>query len=265
MHGLAETGDRDRGPGTGRRAATSGEADDGAGAGEHLGLAGPGGQRQYHLVAFELLLDLAADLYRGAGVVVGHDHRRGEPHPELDQGRLIAGPVRDVPAGLRHREHAVRDHVRQPHRLGYPLVPVDHVEVAGCAAVLDQAEPGRPVTGRRQLGARLHVGELDLLAHGSHPVSSLADATRGGRPSAANWPAAITPGRRYAAPPRSTMVECAVQTCSPPTVRISVLVVSNTLRPASLMSVIVACAVTTSSATIWREYSNRCSPCTTIA
>src|SRR6266581_6436435 len=259
MHGLAETGDRDRGPGTGRRAATSGEADDGAGAGEHLGLAGPGGQRQYHLVAFELLLDLAADLYRGAGVVVGHDHRRGEPHPELDQGRLIAGPVRDVPAGLRHREHAVRDHVRQPYRHRYPLVPVDHVEVAGRAAVLDQAEPGRRVTGRRQLGAGFHIGELDLIAHGSHPVSSLAAAT--GAADAPRWQQAGPPPYHcYPAPPRSTRVECAVQTCSPSTVRISVLVVSSTLRPASLMSVIVACAVTTSPAMNWREYSNRCSP-----
>ena len=56
-----------------------------------------------------------------------------------------------------------------------------------------------------------------------------------------------------------------MHTCSPSTVLICVVVVIIELRPTSLMSEIVTCAVTTSPACSGREYSNRCSPWTTIA
>ena len=75
----------------------------------------------------------------GALVVVGHDDGPGEP------GRVARprppgspDPVGDEPAGERHGQHAVGDHVGQAHADGEPLVPVDRVEVAGRAGVADQ-------------------------------------------------------------------------------------------------------------------------------
>src|SRR5262249_34176280 len=97
-----------------------------------------------------------------------------------------AGPVGDKAPCLRHREHAVRDDIGQPDRLGNPLVPVDDIEVAGRAAILDQAESGGRIVHDRDLGPDLDLVIGDLVAH--------------------------------AAPPRSTRVEYAVPTCSPSTV-----------------------------------------------
>jgi CubicO group peptidase (beta-lactamase class C family) len=191
-----------------RRCVPLGQADHGTRPGQHLGFAGPRGEREHDAVVIELLLDRAAELDRGSGVVVGDHHRRGEPHTVVDHHRPGAGPVGDIPAGLGHGEHPVRDHVRQADRAGDPLVPVNGVEIPGRAAVLDQAEPGHRVAGRRELVARLDI----VVAH------------RRGHP----------------APPRSTSVEVAVQTCSPSAVLICVVVLSIALRPASLMSVIVA-------------------------
>src|SRR5215469_381075 len=214
------------------RAPWSGQAHDRAGAGQYLGLTAARGQAEYHPVAVELLLDGPADLDGGARIVVGDDHRGGEPDPELDHRPGVPGPVGDVPARLGHGEHAVRDDVRQADRPRDPLVPVDDVEVPGCAAVLDQAQPGHRVAHGGQLGPGCNVRVAGGTAHSA---------------------------------PRSTSVEKPVQTCSPSTVRICVSVVSMVMGPTSRMAEIVDCAVTTSPARSGREYSNRCSPWTTIA
>ena len=154
----------------------------------------------------------------GALVVVGDHDRGGEPDAVLGHRGRVPGPLGEEPAGQRHREHAVRDHVGQADRLGDALVPVDDVEVARGAGVPDQVRPGHLVLPGRDLGARLRC--------------------RGSRGLAIVSP--------YA--PRSTRVECAVQTCSPSTVLISVTVAIVVMLRTCLIDSIVVCATTTSPA-----------------
>src|SRR5690348_12542377 len=210
------------------------EADDGAGARQHLRIAGPGGDVDRHLVAVELAGDDARDLDLGALVVVGHDDRGGEPDAELGHRGRVPGPFGEVPACQGHREHAVRDHVGKADGRGDPLVPVDGVEVAGSARVPDQVRPGHLVLPRRDLGALVHVVET---------------------------------GARHLLPyaPRSTRVDRAVQTCSPSAVRISVTVAIVVMVRICLIDSMVDCATTTSPACSGREWVKLCSPCTTIA
>ena len=59
-------------------------------------------------------LDGAGDLERDALVVVRDDDGPGEAGRVADHGRRVADPVRDQPAGERHRQHAVGDHVGRP-------------------------------------------------------------------------------------------------------------------------------------------------------
>src|SRR6202034_955533 len=84
-----------------------------------------------------------------------------------------AAPLGDELPGLRHRVHPVCDDVRQADRAGDPLVPVDDVEVARGAAVLDQVEPGNAVRARLECGARLNVGVAD--GHQPAPRSTRVD------------------------------------------------------------------------------------------
>ena len=92
------------------------------------------------------LSDGAADLDGGAGFRgsggVGDQDRLGEAGLEVDDGGGVACPVGDQLHGGTHGEHAVGDHAGQFHARGEGLVPVDGVEVAGCAGVLDQVGAG---------------------------------------------------------------------------------------------------------------------------
>src|SRR5271166_4517815 len=204
-------------------------------AGQDLRVARPGGDFDRYLVAVELAGDGARDLDHGALVIVGHDDRRGEPDPEFRHRARIPGPLGEVPARQRHREHAVRDHVRQAHRLGDALVPVDHVEVTGGARVPHQVTPHYLVLPRRDLGACLRV----VVAGAGHVFPLYA--------------------------PRSTRVDRAVQTCSPSTVRTSVTIAIVVMLRTCLIDSIVDCATTTSPACSGRAWVKLCSPCTTMA
>src|SRR5689334_6519616 len=113
-----------------------------AGARQHLRVAGPRGDVDRHLAVVQLAGDDAGHFDRGALVVVGDHDRGGEPDAVLGHRRRIPGPLGEEPPGQRHREHAVRDHVRQADGLGDALVPVDGIEVARGACVPDQVGPG---------------------------------------------------------------------------------------------------------------------------
>src|SRR3569833_2360713 len=80
-----------------------------------------------------------------------------------------AGPVGDEPAALGHGEHAVRDHVGQADGLGEVLVPVDRVEVAGRARVLDQVQALDREGARGDLLADLDLVVLHRGGHASGP------------------------------------------------------------------------------------------------
>src|SRR5208282_3673593 len=121
--------------------------------------------------------------------------------------------------------------IRQAHRFGDPLVPVDDVEIAGSARVPHQVPPGDLELPERDLGAYLRV---------------------------------VVTGAGHQSPyaPRSTSVDRAVQTCSPFTVRISVTVLSVVRLRTCLIEEIVDCATTTSPACSGRAWVKLCSPCT---
>src|SRR5882757_695141 len=157
------------------------QADGGVRARQYLRVAGPRGDVDRHLVAVELAGDDTGHLDQGALVVVGDHDRGGEPDAVLGHRGRVAGPLGEEPAGQRHREHAVRDHVRQADRLGDALVPVDDVEIARGAAVPDQVRPGHLVLARRDLGARHNVLVPSVLVvRGGHP-SPLTRRARPGR------------------------------------------------------------------------------------
>src|SRR4051812_18810532 len=217
---------------------SSGELDDGASFGEHFRVTDTRVELDSDAVAVELLDDLATHLKRRTFVVVRHGDRRGEANAVLDDGARVARPVRDDPTGLGHREHAVRDDVRQPDRLRDAFVPMDDVEVAGRTGVLDEVRALHLEGLRGKSGADLDVV---VLHRGGHAVAPSEDA----------------------AVPRETMLEYASATSSPSTVVIVILVVINSLRPASRMSATDETTFSTSPARTGRRSTNRCSPWTT--
>ena len=69
---------------------------------------------------------------------VGDQYRFGEACLEIDDGGGVACPVGYELDCRAHGEHAVGDDAGQAHAGGEGFVPVDRVEVAGRAGVLDQ-------------------------------------------------------------------------------------------------------------------------------
>src|SRR5688572_12269089 len=215
---------------------TSGKLDDGLGAAEDLLPGGGDSEVDPDPAVLELGGDRGRDIDHRAGVVVGHGHRPGESGPVFEDGTRVADPVGDRAGGQRHGEHAVGDHVGEPDGAGDALVPVDDVEVAGRSGVAHQVGAADGKALSRQLGADLDVVVGDLGRHRRHPSPS---------------------------GPRTTSVDSAVTTCSPPVVLTSARVVIMSCPPAERMVLMDTTVVSRSPARTGRVATNRCSPCTT--
>src|SRR5688572_16604863 len=217
-------------------ALTSGELDDGLGAAEDLLPGGGDGEVDPDPAVVELGGDRGRDVDQRTGVVVGHRNGAGEAGAVLQDRPRVAHPVGDRARGERHREHAVGDHVGQADGPRNALVPVDDVEVAGRAGVAHQVGAADGKALSRQLGADLDVVVGDLGRHRRHPSPS---------------------------GPRTTSVDSAVTTCSPPVVLTSARVVIMSCPPAERMVLMDTTVVSRSPARTGRVATNRCSPCTT--
>src|SRR6185369_88642 len=101
-------------------------------------------------------LDPAAEDDFGALAVVGYRHHSGETHVVLADGAGIADPGGDVTATKAHGQHAVRNRDVQAHQLGDLVVPVDGVQIAGNAGVVDEV-----LTGQRDDPLRQLIPDLD--------------------------------------------------------------------------------------------------------
>ena len=209
------------------------QAHDRAGPGQHLGSrptarSAPSATRLPSSFSSTVPLTSMVAPVSSSGTTTGAENRT----PNSTSAPASPGPVGDVPAGLRHGEHAVGDDVGQADRLGDPLVPVDHVEVTGRAAVLDQAEPVDRVGHRGQ-----------FRCPPPRPRSSLRSCA----PPLHQRPE--TGADRARRRPSGSRSRWSSSSCCPPPGSRRSWTARSPRRP--------ACS--------GREYSNRCSPWTTIA
>ena len=78
--------------------------------------------------------------------VIGDWHDGGEPHVVFGDGARVADPGRNEAAAQTHGQHAVGDCRVEPDLLGDLVVPVDRVQIAGDAGVVDQVARVRVTT-----------------------------------------------------------------------------------------------------------------------
>src|SRR3954468_7784361 len=209
----------------------SAQGHDGHGAAEHLVAVAQRGEVDRGPSGLRVdALDDGTHLDVGPAFPGDHD-RLGEAGAVLQHPPGAAQPVRDDVERRAHGEHAVRDHVRQADGRREPLVPVDAVAVEARPGVLHQGGP------------------LDV------------DGARGQRVAGGDLPGG--PESAHESLPRMTIVDVAVQTCSPSTVDSSLRVVTMACPPASRTAPTVSTPTISSPAVIGRWWTKRCSPWTT--
>ena len=124
---------------------------------------------------------------------LGDHHGPRESTPLLHQTSRIPEPIGDDLDRIAHRQHAVRDHVRQPDGGRNPFVPVDYVEIAGCSGVADESArvigkdwqaarcrltvdpsaspPPAPARERGKWSLRVRLERADFCVSGEHVVT----------------------------------------------------------------------------------------------